>query len=199
MFCSSPNCDGDGAPPTPPPKYEEFFGSGDREGIDGSDEPCCSATDSVPSKINPPFQASSTRRNSSSSGDQNANQKASGIGVEHVTIFKIRSDAPPEKVEAFLAATRFLAYRIDGVLSLSIGKIFVDTTFMEDKSNGLAEGGGYAMTVRLRDMEAYRSWVQSEARKEVVIEHAIPLMPATSVHTVVAFQSEETVGEERLR
>ena len=197
MFCSSPThtrptndadggmqqprnrdgtdniCDDGGVPLSSPPKYEELFGSKDREGTDGN--------------------------KSSYSENQNATKNSSVSGVDHVTIFKIRSDAQPEKVEAFFAAARSLAYRIDGVLSLSIGKIFVDDTFMEDKSNGLAKQGGYAMRVRLRDMEAYRGWVESEARKQVVIEQAIPLMPPTSVHTAVAFQSEEIVRAERIQ
>ena len=161
-------CDDGGVLLSSPPKYEEYGGK-DRQGPDGS--------------------------NSSYSENQNAKKSGSDSGVDHVTIFKIRSDAQPEKVEAFFAAARSLAYRIDGVLSLSIGKIFVDDTFMEDKSNGLAKQGGYAMRVRLRDMEAYRGWIESEPRWE---ELAIPLMPPTSVPTVVVFQSEEIVGAENI-
>ena len=112
-------------------------------------------------------------------------------GIEHIAIVRIRSDATSEEIETFLVAAKSLALLVDGVLSLSLGKIFVDDTFMVDNSHGLASQGAYVMQVCFRDMDAYRGWVASKARKAFLVEHAVPLMPQGTVPMVVAFKSEE--------
>ena len=112
-------------------------------------------------------------------------------GIEHIAIVRIRSDATSEEIETFLVAAKSLALLVDGVISLSLGKIFVDDTFMVDNSHGLASQGGYVMRVCFRDKDAYRGWVASKARKAFLVEHAVPLMPQGTVPMVVAFESEE--------
>ena len=165
----------------PPPTYEEVFGtaSGDNHN-DGSG--------------NSSNQNRSDLRRSSASSKQNASahNDSGTTGIEHVAIIKVKCEARPEQIQAMLDAFRSLAYTVDGVISLSVGKIFVND-FIDD-SHGLARQNGYALRVRLRDMEAYEGWVASEARKAMVIEHAVPIMLPDCVPLVIAFESEEISG-----
>ena len=129
------------------------------------------------------------KRNNSSLQSGEANNRTNN-GTEHVATVTVRSDATPEQIEAFLDAAKSL-HLVDGVLSLSIGKIFVNNTFMVDNSHGIASQGGHGMRVLLRDMDTHRGWVECKAQKSFVVEHAVPLMAqGTTVPMVVAFACE---------
>ena len=189
--------------PMSPPTYEEAFGNlistsiGDNVGLAGQskDKSITSSSSSSSSLLH---QSSSLFKRNNSSLQSGEGNSRTNRGIEHVAIVRVRSDATSEQIEAFLGAAKHLAHLVDRVLSLSVGKIFVDNTFMVDNSHGIASQGGYAMRVLLRDMDAYRGWVASKARKTFVIESAIPIMPQGTVPMVVAFESDEAAGVENI-
>lgn len=196
-FHGSGGADGADERPMSPPTYEEAFGnpiatsSGDNVGLAGQSKDKSIHSSSSSSSLL--HQSSSLfKRNNSFLQSGEASNKTNR-GIEHVAIVRVRSDATPDQIEAFLDAAKSLAHLVDGVLSLSVGKIFVDNTFMVDNSHGIASQGGYAMRVLLRDMDAYKGWVENKARKAFVIEFAVPLMPQGTVPMVVAFESEEAL------
>lgn len=144
------------------PTYEEAFGNpisasiGDNVGLAGQSKDKSIASPSSSSSSLLHQSSSLPKRNNSSWQSGEANSRTNR-GIEHVAIItcRVRSDATPEQIEALLGAAKNLAYLVDGVLSLSVGKIFVDSTFMVDNSHGIASQGGYVMRVLLRDMDAY--------------------------------------------
>ena len=176
----------------PPPTYDEVFGtpSGGNDN-DGSRSSHDSGNNIIPDSGGRRRSSASSNRNESSHNDSGT------IGIEHVAIIKVRPDARPEQIQTMLDSARSLASKVDGVISLSIGKIFVNNSFMDDNTHGLARQNGYAFRVRLRDMEAYERWFASEARAASFIEHVVPIMPPDCVPLVIAFESEEISGEER--
>ena len=170
----------------PPPTYEEVFGTPSG----GSNNDGIRSSHNLGESSNP---NTSDRRRSSASNASLHNDSGT-TGIEHVAIFKVRPDARPEQIQAMLDSARSLVNKVDGVISFSIGKIFVNNAFMEDNTHGLARQNGYALRVRLRDMEAYERWVANEARKAMIIEHVVPIMPPDCVPLVIAFESEEISG-----
>ena len=174
----------------PPPTYEEVFGS---PGSDNNNDSNRNSHD--PGYESIPERSGRRRSPASSKRDASSNNDSGVIGIEHVAIIKVRSDARPEEIQKMLDATRSLASTVDGVISLSVGKIFVNNSFMDDNTHGLARQNGYALRVRLRDMEAYERWFASEARAALFFEHVVPIMPPDCVPLRIAFESEEISGK----
>ena len=178
------------SPDPPPPTYEEVFGTpGSGNNNDSNRSSHDPGYESFPDRSGRRRSPASSKRNASSNDDSGV------IGVEHMAIIKVRSDARPEEIQTMLDATRSLASTVDGVISLSVGKLFVNNSFMDDNTHGLARQNGYALRVRLRDMEAYERWFASEARAALFFEHVVPIMPPDCVPLRIAFESEEISGK----
>ena len=102
----------------------------------------------------------------------------SSRGVDHIVLLKVKSDATDEQIRALIDGVNALI-RIDGVLSVSIGKVFVEE-WMADRTKGHT----YALRVRLQNKQALYRYQEDEGHKKLLKEVVAPILselPPTAV------------------
>ena len=102
----------------------------------------------------------------------------SSKGVDHVVLLKVKSDATKQQIQALIDGVNALI-RIDGVLSVSIGKVFVED-WMADRTKGHT----YALRVRLKDKQSLHRYQEDEGHKQLLKEVVAPILselPPTAV------------------
>jgi len=102
----------------------------------------------------------------------------SSTGIDHIVLLKVKSDATDEQTQALVDGVNALI-RIDGVLSVSIGKVFVED-WMADRTKGHT----YALRVRLKDKESLHRYQEDEGHKKLLKEVVAPILselPPTAV------------------
>ena len=102
----------------------------------------------------------------------------SSRGVDHIVHLKVKSDATDEQIRALIDGVNALI-RIDGVLSVSIGKVFVEE-WMADRTKGHT----YALRVRLQNKQALYRYQEDEGHKKLLKEVVAPILselPPTAV------------------
>ena len=102
----------------------------------------------------------------------------SSKGVDHVVLLKVKSEATDQQIQALIDGVNALI-RIDGVLSVSIGKVFVEE-WMADRTKGHT----YALRVRLQDKQALHRYQEDEGHKKLLKEVVAPILselPPTAV------------------
>ena len=108
---------------------------------------------------------------------------ASASGVEHIVLLKVKDNATDEQTRAMIDGVNALI-GIEGVLSVSIGKIFVEQEWMADRTRG----HNYALRVRLEDREALHRYQEDEGHKRLLKETIAPIL-AELPPTAVDFES----------
>ena len=99
-------------------------------------------------------------------------------GVDHVVLLKVKSDATDQQIQTLIDGVNALI-RIDGVLSVSIGKVFVEE-WMADRTKGHT----YALRVRLQDKQSLHRYQEDEGHKQLLKEVVAPILselPPTAV------------------
>ena len=91
-------------------------------------------------------------------------------GVDHVVLLKVKSDATDQQIQTLIDGVNALI-RIDGVLSVSIGKVFVEE-WMVDRTKGHT----YALHVRLQDKESLHRYQEDEGHKQLLKEVIAPVL-----------------------
>ena len=104
-------------------------------------------------------------------------------GVEHIVLLKVKDDATDDQTRAMIDGVNALI-GIDGVISVSIGKIFVDGDWMADRTRG----HNYALRVRLEDREALRRYQDDEGHQKLLKGTIAPIL-AELPPTAVDFES----------
>ena len=102
----------------------------------------------------------------------------SSRGVDHIVLLKVKSDATDEQIRTLIDGVNALI-RIDGVLSVSIGKVFVEE-WMADRTKGHT----YALRVRLQNKQALYRYQEDEGHKKLLKEVVAPILselPPTAV------------------
>lgn len=100
-------------------------------------------------------------------------------GVEHIVLLKVKDDATDDQTRAMIDGVNALI-GIDGVISVSIGKIFVDGDWMADRTRG----HNYALRVRLENREALRRYQDDEGHQKLLKGTIAPILselPPTAV------------------
>uniref|UniRef100_A0A7S0FKK4 Stress-response A/B barrel domain-containing protein n=1 Tax=Minutocellus polymorphus TaxID=265543 RepID=A0A7S0FKK4_9STRA len=102
----------------------------------------------------------------------------SSSGVEHFVLLKVKADATDEQTQAMIDGVNALI-GIEGVISVSIGKIFVED-WMADRT----KKHNFALRVRLKNKEALRRYQEDEGHKLLLKETIVPILselPPTAV------------------
>ena len=100
-------------------------------------------------------------------------------GIEHIVLLKVKDDATDEQTRAMIDGVNALI-GIEGVVSVSIGKIFVEEGWMADRTRG----HNYALRVRLENREALRRYQDDEGHQRLLRETIAPILaelPPTAV------------------
>lgn len=100
-------------------------------------------------------------------------------GVEHIVLLKVKDDATDDQTRAMIDGVNALI-GIDGVISVSIGKIFVEEGWMADRTRG----HNYALRVRLENREALRRYQDDEGHQKLLKGTIAPILselPPTAV------------------
>ena len=103
-------------------------------------------------------------------------------GVDHLVLLKVKSDATDQQIQTLIDGVNELI-RIDGVLSVSIGKVFVEE-WMADRTKGHT----YALRVRLQDKQSLHRYQEDEGHKRLLKEVVAPILSELPP-TVVDFES----------
>ena len=104
---------------------------------------------------------------------------AGASGVEHIVLLKVKGDATDEQTRAMIDGVNALI-SMQGVTSVSIGKVFVEQDWMADRTRG----HNYALRVRLEDREALHRYQEDEGHKRLLKETIAPILaelPPTAV------------------
>ena len=104
---------------------------------------------------------------------------AGASGVEHIVLLKVKDGAAVDQTRAMIDGVNALIC-IEGVVSVSIGKVFVEEDWMADRTRG----HNYALRVRLEDREALRRYQDDEGHQRLLRETIAPILaelPPTAV------------------
>ena len=104
---------------------------------------------------------------------------AGASGVEHIVLLKVKDDATDDQTRAMIDGVNALIC-IEGVVSVSIGKVFVEKDWMADRTRG----HNYALRVRLENREALRRYQDDEGHQRLLRETIAPILaelPPTAV------------------
>ena len=107
-------------------------------------------------------------------------------GIDHIVLLKTKPSATPDQITYLINGVNSLS-AIDGVLSVSIGKVFVES-WMEDRTRGVT----YALRVRLTDKDALHRYQEDEGHKKVIREAVAPIV--TEKPSAVDFESTLIIG-----
>jgi hypothetical protein len=91
--------------------------------------------------------------------------------VEHVVLFKLKTDATPEQTNAAVEALKGLKGQIDGIVDLTCGRNF------SERSQGYEIG----LVVRFRDRTALEAYIPHPAHRGVVEKYIHPIREAVIV------------------
>ena len=108
---------------------------------------------------------------------------AGASGVEHIVLLKVKGDATDEQTRAMIDGVNALI-SMQGVTSVSIGKVFVEQDWMADRTRG----HNYALRVRLEDREALHRYQEDEGHKRLLKETIAPILAELRL-TAVDFES----------
>ena len=86
--------------------------------------------------------------------------------VEHIVLFKLKSDAPPEAVQAMVDGLSGLRTSIPGIVDLTVGENF------GDRSQGFTHG----LTVRFQSRQALDDYIPHPAHQKAVQELIRPIL-----------------------
>jgi stress responsive alpha/beta barrel protein len=78
--------------------------------------------------------------------------------VEHIVLFKVRVETPPQAVAAMTDGAKGLKSRVPGIVDLSFGPKF------SDRNKGFTHG----LVVRFQDRAALDGYIPHPAHREVV-------------------------------
>mmetsp|Transcript_866 Transcript_866/g.1829 ORF Transcript_866/g.1829 Transcript_866/m.1829 type:complete len:130 (+) Transcript_866:147-536(+) len=108
-------------------------------------------------------------------------------GIDHIVLLKTKPDATSEQIKSLINGVNSLS-TIDGVLSVSIGRVFVEQDWMDDRTGGVT----YALRVRLRDKDALHRYQDDEGHKKIIRDAVAPII--TEKPVAVDFESHLVMG-----
>jgi len=92
-------------------------------------------------------------------------------GVEHVVLLRFKVEATKEDIDNFVAASKKLL-EIPGVISITVGSSFVDSSWMDDRRGSYT----HALRVRLQSKEDLRIYDKHPIHIEVKKNALLPLL-----------------------